>query len=154
MDDFLKQLRSLRRMGPMKQLLGMLPGVGQMMKDIQIDEKQLDRTEGIVNSMTTEERSSVKLINHSRRKRIAQGSGVKPEAVSQLTKQFDMVSKMSKHMAGSGIKGRIDAAKQLQQAGPGAMPGMPDLSSMPGLPGAKKSTRSASPKKKFKKRKR
>jgi hypothetical protein len=62
-----------------------------------------------------------------------------------------MVSKMSQHMAGTGVKGRIAAAKQLQQAGPGSLPGMPAI---PGMPGAKKSTRSTSPKKKFKKRKR
>ena len=150
MEDFLDQLRSLRKMGPMKQLMGLLPGVGQMLKDVQIDEKQLDRTEGIVNSMTRDERRQANLINHSRRKRIARGAGAKPEAVSQLVKQFGVVSKMSQQMAGMGVKGRIKAARELQRAGgAGAMPGMGEF---PGL-GARKSTRTSSPKQKFKKRK-
>ncbi len=150
MEDFLDQLRSLRKMGPMKQLMGLLPGVGQMLKDVQIDEKQLDRTEGIVNAMTPDERRDTKLINHSRRKRIAHGSGVKTEAVSQLVKQFGLVSKMSKQMAGMGVKGRIQAAKELQRAGGGSA--VPGMGQFPGI-GGRKSTRNASPKQRFKKRK-
>jgi signal recognition particle subunit SRP54 len=150
MDDFLDQMRSLRRMGPMKQILGMLPGVGQMLKDVQIDEKQFDRLEGLVHSMTGEERRDIKVINHSRRKRIAAGAGQKPEAVSQLVKQFDMVSRMSKQMAGMGVRGKIKAAKELQRGG-GAQGLMPDL---PGMPGRRGSTRTTSPKQRFKKRKR
>jgi signal recognition particle subunit SRP54 len=149
MEDFLDQLRSLRKMGPMKQLMGLLPGVGQMLKDVQIDEKQLDRTEGIVNAMTPDERKDTKLVNHSRRKRIATGSGVKPDAVSQLVKQFDLVSKMSKQMAGMGVKGRIKAAKELSRSGgASAMPGM---GAFPGF-ASKKSTHTVSPKDRFKKR--
>jgi signal recognition particle subunit SRP54 len=149
MEDFLDQLRSLRRLGPMKQLLGMLPGVGQMLKDVTIDEKQLDQTEGIVNSMTKSERTNVKLLqNPSRRKRIAKGSGTKPEQVAQLVKQFDVVSKMTKQMAGMGLKDRMRAAKDLQ--GAGMMPGM----DLPGMPGGRGSTHTKSVKAKFKKRKR
>lgn len=149
MEDFLDQLRSLRRLGPMKQILGMLPGVGQMLKDATIDEKQLDRTEGMVRSMTKAERTNAKLLqNPSRRKRIAKGSGTKTEEVAQLVKQFDVVSKMTKQMAGMGLRDRLGAAKDLQGAGM-----MPDLS-MPGLMQGKRSTHMASPKGKFKKRKR
>lgn len=152
MDDFLDQMRSLRRMGPMKQLLGLLPGVGQMLKDVQIDDKQLDRVEGLVCSMTFEERRDTAVINHSRRKRIAQGAGQKPEAVGQLIKQFDMVSRMSKQMAGMDLKGRVKAAKELQQSGAaGALPGM---GGFPGLGGGKRSTHTPSPKSRFKSRKR
>lgn len=151
MEDFLDQLRSLRKMGPMKQLLGLLPGVGQMLKDVQVDEKQLDRTEGIVNSMTREERRDAKVITHSRRKRIAAGSGVRVEAVGQLLKQFDMVSKVSKQMAGMGVKGRIDAAREMQRSGVAG--GLPGMEGIPGLGGSRGSTRTASPKKRFKKRK-
>ena len=148
MDDFLDQMRSLRKMGPMKQLLGMLPGVGQALKDVQVDEKQLDRLEGMVSSMTSEERSKPKTLNHSRRKRIAKGSGVQVDDVGRLVKQFDMVSKMSQQMAGMGVRGRLDAARQMQ-----AGAGMPGMTGLPGL-GRKGSTRSVSPKKGFKKRKR
>lgn len=149
MEDFLDQLRSLRRLGPMKQLLGMLPGVGQMLKDVSIDEKQLDRTEGIVNSMTRAERTNTKLLsNPSRRKRIAQGSGTKPEEVGQLVKQFEVVSKMTRQMAGMGMGDRLKAAKDLQNAG--MMSGM----DLPGMPVTKRSTHTKSVKANFKKRKR
>jgi signal recognition particle subunit SRP54 len=148
MDDFLDQMRSLRKMGPMKQLLGLLPGVGSMLKDVQIDEKQLDRIEGMVHSMTKEERADVSELNQSRRRRIAKGSGVKVEEVSQLTRQFESVSKMTRQMASMGMRDRMKAVRDLQ-SGAGGMPGMK------GLPGMsfKGSTHMASPKTRFKKRK-
>jgi len=120
MDDFLKQLRSLRKMGPMKQLLGMLPGVGQALKDINLDDSQLDRVEGMINSMTHRERRDVKLVGHSRRKRIATGSGVKTEEVGRLVKQFETMTKLSKQMAGLGGGGKAKALQQMQTAGAGA----------------------------------
>jgi signal recognition particle subunit SRP54 len=152
MDDFLKQLKSLRRMGPMKQLLGLLPGVGQMLKDVQIEDKQLDRLEGMVHSMTEEERTDIKVLNPSRRRRIARGSGSSPDQVAGLAKQFQAVSQLTKQMSGSGMKGRLEAAKQLQASGGGA--GVPGLSGMPGLAGGKGSTKTKSPKQRYKKRKR
>ena len=149
MDDFLDQLRSLRRMGPMKQLLGMLPGVGSMLKDVQIDDKQLDRIEGMVNSMTPKERADVSKLNISRRKRIARGSGARVEDVGQLARQFEMVSKMSKQMASLGLRDRMKAMRDIESVGPGALPGVAGL---PGF-GTRKSTHMASPKSRFKKRK-
>lgn len=155
MDDFLGQLRSLRKMGPLKNLLGMLPGVGAAIKDVNIDDKQLDRVEGIVNSMTLEERKSVSIVNNSRRKRIAQGSGVDQAEVGRLIKQFDAVSKLSKQMSGMGMLGQMRAMRQLESAGsdmlsPGGAPsGMPQMPMFPG----RKSTHTESPKSKFKKRK-
>ena len=86
MDDFLKQLRSIRRMGPMKQLLGLLPGAGSLLKDVEVDDKQLDQLEGIVHSMTPAERDDIKILNKSRVKRISRGSGTAPADVNRLTK--------------------------------------------------------------------
>lgn len=145
MDDFLGQLRSLRKMGPMKQLLGMLPGVGSALKDVNIDDKQFDRVEGVINSMTKEERRKVSLINHSRKRRIAAGSGADQAEVGRLVKQFDAVAKMSKQMANLGAMGKVKALRQLQSAGS-------DASGLGGF-SARGSTHSRSPKAGYKKRK-
>ncbi len=149
MDDFLKQLRSIRRMGPMKQLLGMLPGVGSALKNVEVDEKQLDRLEGIVNSMTPRERNDVKLLKKSRVRRISKGSGTQPADVNKLTKQFGMMSKMTQQMAGMGMGGRIKAMRELQRTDPNLIPG---IKGMPGL-GGKGSTKTVSVKQQYKKRK-
>jgi len=153
LNDFLKQLKTIRRMGPMKQLLGMLPGVGSMVKDANLDEKQLDRTEALIRSMTLDERSKPKIVNPSRRKRIAKGSGSAQDDVSRLTKQFDLMSKMSKQMAGMGLKERMSTMKSLQSgAQSGDFSSMEDLPQIPGLTSGKGSTRTKSPKSGFKKR--
>ena len=151
MEDFLDQLKSLHRMGPMKQLLGMLPGVGSMLKDMQVDEKQLDRVEGIVHGMTPRERRETKVLNPSRRRRVARGSGVELKEVNQLVKQFDMLSRVTKQMSGMNMGSK---AKALQEMRSGAA-GMPGLEGMPMLGSGKKGTRSGGGgKKRFKKRKR
>ncbi|MHC4774501.1 MAG: signal recognition particle protein [Planctomycetota bacterium] len=149
MDDFLKQLRSIRRMGPMKQLLGMLPGVGAALKNMEVDEKQLDRLEGIVHSMTPQERDDIKILNKSRTRRIARGSGTTQGEVNKLTKQFEMVQKMTKQVAGGGIGGRLKAIKEMSKADPGMIPGVRGLPSL----GRRGSTKTASVKKGFKQRK-
>ena len=149
MDDFLKQLRSIRRMGPMKQILGMLPGMGSMLKDVDIDDKQLDRLEGMVHSMTAREREDIKLLNKSRVKRIAKGSGTTAADVNKLTKQFEMMQKVTKQMAGGGIGGRLKAMRALSKGGGDMIPGM---SNMPSL-GGRGSTKTLSVKSKFKQRK-
>ena len=154
MDDFLSQMRTLRRMGPMKQLLGMLPGVGGMLKDVEIDEKQLDRVEGMVKSMTPAERKDVKLLTMSRRRRIAKGSGTSADDVGKLVKQFEVISKMSKQMSSMGMRGKLKAMKDLQAAGGGALPGMGGMPALPGLGGGKGSTATRGVKSGFKKRKR
>jgi signal recognition particle subunit SRP54 len=151
LDDFLSQLRSLRRMGPLKQLLGMLPGVGSMLKDVHIDDKQLNKVEGMIHSMTREERKNVGLINFSRRKRIAQGSASKPDDVNQLLRQFQTVSTLSKTMANMSAMDKIKAVKQMgQQGGPGSM--VPGLAGMPSFR-TKGSSHSSGLKAHFKKRK-
>jgi len=137
MDDFLKQLKSIRRMGPMKQLLGMLPGVGSALKDVEVDEKQLNRLEGIVNSMTPEERQDVALLNKSRIRRVADGSGTSRPEVNKLTKQFETLRKVTKQMAGLGAGSKLKAMRELRKMGPDMMPGVQGL---PGM-GAKGSTK-------------
>ncbi len=149
MDDFLKQLRSIRRMGPMKQILGMLPGVGSMLKGVDIDDKQLDRLEGMVHSMTARERDDIKLLNKSRVKRIAKGSGTTAADVNKLTKQFEMMQKVTKQMAGGGMGGRLKAMREMTKGGGDMIPGM---SNMPAL-GGRSSTKTVGVKSRFKQRK-
>ena len=94
LDDFLTQLQQVRKMGSMKDLLGMIPGVGKKMKGMDVDENQLKRVEAIIRSMTLEERMSPEKIEGSRRHRISRGSGTKSQDVSQLLKQFKQMKKM------------------------------------------------------------
>jgi signal recognition particle subunit SRP54 len=146
MDDFLKQLKQLRKMGSMKSLLGLLPGVGKQIKDLDIDDKQIDRTEAMINSMTAPERKDVDLLNNSRRRRISRGSGTDQKDVSQLVKGFDMIQGMSQQMAGMGAMNKLSAMKNMASAG---APGM----GMPGMPGRKGSTKAQQKASKYKQRK-
>ena len=103
--DFLVQMRQLKKMGNLEQLLGMLPGMNSgALKDAQIDEKQMTRIEAIILSMTEEERCRPELINGSRRKRIAAGSGTGVEDVNKLLRQFDQMKKMMKQFSGKGAR--------------------------------------------------
>src|SRR3954469_20369914 len=108
LDDFLEQMRTVRKMGPLKQLMGMLPGVGAALKDIQMPEEELNRTEAIIQSMNRKERENPDMMDGSRRRRIARGAGVEPEDVAKLVKGFlasrDMVKKMSGLSMGSRMK--------------------------------------------------
>ena len=101
LEDFLQQMRQVRKMGPISGLLGMLPGMGAMkeLKNANVDEGELDRVEAIILSMTPEERANPALIKGSRRKRIANGSGTKPQHVNQLIKQFDQMRKVMRQVA-------------------------------------------------------
>ncbi|HSP12499.1 MAG TPA: hypothetical protein VLO29_08225, partial [Salegentibacter sp.] len=101
-DDFLKQLQQIKKMGSMKDLLGMIPGAGKMLKDVDIDDDAFKGIEAIIHSMTPEERSDPKIINSSRKKRISKGSGTTVQEVNQLLKQFNQMGKMMKMMQGSG----------------------------------------------------
>jgi signal recognition particle subunit SRP54 len=125
MDDFLKQLKNIRKMGSMKSLLGMMPGVGKQIKDLDLDDSQLNRTEAMIQSMTRDERANVDLLNNSRRRRIARGSGTDTRDISQLVKGFDMVSNMSKQMSGMGMMDRMKAMQGMGQAPAGMGAGMP-----------------------------
>lgn len=95
-EDFLKQIKMIKKMGSLKSLLGMIPGVGSSIKDADIDDKQLVRVESIICSMTKAERSNPKILNGSRRKRIARGSGNSIQDVNKLIKQFEQMQHMMK----------------------------------------------------------
>jgi signal recognition particle subunit SRP54 len=102
-DDFLSQIQQVKKMGNMKDLVGMIPGVGKAMKNVDIDDDAFKYIEAIIASMTPKERSEPTLLNHRRKNRIAKGSGRKVEEVNQLIKQFNQMSKMMKMMqAGKG----------------------------------------------------
>ncbi|NEG69781.1 signal recognition particle protein [Bifidobacterium choloepi] len=107
LDDFLDQLQQVRKLGSMKSLLGMIPGMAQHRKELeQFDEREIDRTEAIIRSMTPEERRNPKIIDGSRRARIAYGSGVTVSAVNGLLQRFDQAAKMMKRMSNkAGIGG-------------------------------------------------
>ena len=112
-DDFLVQIQQVKKMGNMKDLMGMVPGMGKAMKDVDIDDDAFKYIEAIIGSMTPKERSQPKLINHSRKMRIAKGSGTDMQQVNQLLKQFAQMSKMMKMMQG----GRGRQMMQLFQQG-------------------------------------
>ena len=118
-DDFLKQIQQIKKMGNIKDLMGMVPGMGKAMKGMDIDDDAFKGIEAIIHSMTIEERSNPKLLNGSRRKRIADGSGTSIQEVNQLIKQFGQMGKMMKMMQGGGAKQMMQMMK-----GRGGMPGM------------------------------
>ena len=97
-NDFLDQINQIKKMGNMKDLVGMIPGVGKAMKDVDIDDDAFKGFEAMISSMTPEERKNPKIINGSRRKRIAKGSGSNVQELNKLLKQFEQTSKMMKMM--------------------------------------------------------
>jgi signal recognition particle subunit SRP54 len=101
-DDFLTQIQQIKKMGNMKDLVGMIPGAGKAMKDVDIDDDSFKGIEAIIHSMTPSERTTPSTINSSRKKRIAKGSGSTVQDVNQLMKQFNQMSKMMKMMQGGG----------------------------------------------------
>lgn len=119
LEDFLVQMQQLRKLGSMKKMLGMLPGMGQMREAIDnFDEREVDRIEAIVRSMTPGERQNPKILNGSRKARVARGSGTTPSEVNQLLERFENARKMMKQMGKSG--------------GLPGMGGMPGMGSLPG----------------------
>ncbi|MCM4168551.1 Signal recognition particle protein [Arenibacter antarcticus] len=115
-DDFLSQIQQIKKMGSLKDLMGMIPGAGKALKGLDIDDDAFKHIEAIIHSMTPEERSTPTSLNASRKKRIAKGSGTSIQEINQLLKQFDQMSKMMKMMQGGGGK------KMMQMMG--AMKGM------------------------------
>ncbi len=114
LDDFLAQLRMMRRMGPLQGLLGMIPGMGGQLRGMKVDEREVDRIEAIILAMTPLERRRPELIKGSRRLRIARGSGTNVQAVNQLVKQFDQVRKLMRKLG----KGKMpDLGALMRQAG-------------------------------------
>ncbi len=125
LEDFRDQLKTIRKMGPLEQIMGMLPGMGNMkaMAENKPDEKQMSRVEAIIGSMTPDERRKQHIINGSRRKRIAKGSGTSVEEVNRLLKQFVQMQKMLKQLggmaglSGGGKVGRRRAMQMLRNRG-------------------------------------
>jgi signal recognition particle subunit SRP54 len=113
-DDFLKQIKMIKKMGSVQSLLGMIPGLGANLKNADIDEKQFVRVESIIQSMTIQERKNPKVLNGSRRKRIARGSGNSIQDVNRLIKQFGEMQKMIKMFKGKGGKRFMKNAKNLR----------------------------------------
>ncbi len=150
LDDFVKQLRSIRKMGPLKNLLGMLPGVGASLKDANIDDRHISKVEGIINSMTTRERKASDGMTHSRRRRISKGSASSVDDVARLIKQFETVSAISKQFAGMSALQKVKAVKDLSNNKQAAATA--NLPMLPGM-GAKGSSYMPSIKDRFKKRK-
>ncbi|MBD1259443.1 signal recognition particle protein [Maribacter polysiphoniae] len=103
-DDFLNQIQQIKKMGNIKDLMGMIPGAGKALKGLDIDDDAFKHIEAIIHSMTPDERSTPSKLNASRKKRIAKGSGRTIQEVNQLLKQFDQMSKMMKMMQGGGGK--------------------------------------------------
>jgi signal recognition particle subunit SRP54 len=134
LDDFLEQMQQLKKMGPLGNLLGMMPGMPKELKGAEIGDDDLKPVEAIIRSMTVEERAQPQLINGSRRTRIANGSGTSPSDVNRLVKQFGEMQKMMKRfgMTGKGKKGKRRGMPGLPPGG-----GFPDLAELTGgLPGA------------------
>jgi signal recognition particle subunit SRP54 len=143
LEDFLKQMKMIRRMGPLSKVMGMLPGVGSQLKDAQIDDREMDRVEAIILSMTPKERRHPELIKGGRRLRIAKGSGTTVQQVNQLVKNFQQMRKMMKQMS----KGKMgDLGQLMGGAGgaampPGLPPGMGGRAGAAGVRGGKRAAR-------------
>ena len=137
MNDLLDQLRQIQKMGSIRSIINMLPGVGDKLKDVDVDEKQFVRIEAMITSMTKAEREKPSIINPSRKRRIAAGSGTKVEDVNRLLKQFDQMQKMMKQLGkkatGKGGKMSRRAMRQLSAMSPEQLQGMAG-GGIPGLP--------------------
>jgi signal recognition particle subunit SRP54 len=135
LDDFLEQMQQLKKMGPLGNVLGMMPGMPKELKGAEIGDDQLKPVEAIIRSMTPLERRKPEIINGSRRSRIATGSGTTVADVNRLVKQFGEMQKMMKRMGAMGMgkpgkKGKKGKGGRVMPA----MPGMPGMGGMPGLP--------------------
>jgi len=109
LDDFLEQMQQVRSMGPLQNIIKMLPGVGSQLNGLTVDDKELDRLQAIITSMTPAERANPKIIDGSRRRRIAAGSGTNVQAVSNLVKQFAQMQKLMRQMA----RGKMPSLAQI-----------------------------------------
>ncbi|WP_214467299.1 signal recognition particle protein [Microbacterium flavescens] len=139
LEDFLEQMQQMKKMGSMKKMLGMLPGMGSMKDQLEnFDEREIDRTEAIIRSMTPGERRNPKVLNGSRRLRIARGSGVTVTEVNQLVQRFDQAAKMMKTVARGGVP-------NIPGMGPIPGGGRPGASSKRGKQQKAKGSRSGNP---------
>ena len=138
LDDFLEQMQALKKMGPLGNLMGMMPGMPKELKGAEIGDDQLKPVEAIIRSMTPLERRKPEIINGSRRNRIATGSGTTVGDVNRLVKQFGEMQKMMKRMgamSGMGRPGKKGKKGKPGRGFPGMPPGMSGMPGMPGMPG-------------------
>lgn len=132
LEDFLDQLQQIRKMGPLQNIIGMMPGVPKELKNAEVGENEIGRVEAIIRSMTPEERLKPDLISGSRRTRIANGSGTSTAEVNQLLKQFKEMSKMMKRFGGAGKTKKTKNNKKGKRRMP-SLPGMPNFGELPNL---------------------
>jgi len=116
-DDFLSQIQQVKKMGSMKDLVGMIPGVGKALKDVEIEDDAFKHIEAIIHSMTPAERSKPAILDAKRKLRVAKGSGTDIQQVNQLLKQFDQMSKMMKMMQGAKGKNLMRMMGQMKGMG-------------------------------------
>jgi len=116
-DDFLNQIQQIKKMGSMKDLVGMIPGVGKALKDVEIEDDAFKHIEAMIHSMTPDERARPSVLNAQRKQRIAKGSGTTIQQVNQLLKQFDQMSKMMKMMQGAKGKNMMRMMSQMKGMG-------------------------------------
>ena len=121
-DDFMGQIQQIKKMGNIKDLAAMIPGVGKQIKDLDIDDNAFKGIEAIINSMTPKERANPDIINQSRRRRIAAGSGTKLDDVNRLMKQFDQTRKMMRMVSGMGSSKMAQMANAMKAMKGGGMP--------------------------------
>lgn len=122
LQDFYEQLQRIKNMGSIKELIGMLPGVGQQVQELDVDDEAFDHIEAIIQSMTPEERRNPDVLNGSRRRRIARGSGTEVQDVNQLIRQFEQMKSMMKRMSGLTGGGGVPPALQKMLGGGGGSP--------------------------------
>ena len=132
MNDLLQQLRQIKKMGDLRKLVSMVPGVGSKADDIEIDDKAMGRTEAIITSMTPAERAKPSLINPSRKKRIAAGSGTQVQDVNRLLKQFEQMQAMMKKLGKGGAKG-LFGRRKMPKIDPSMLEGMGGMGGFPKL---------------------
>jgi signal recognition particle subunit SRP54 len=166
LEDFLEQFQQLKKMGPLQGLLGMLPGIGRQLKDVDLDDRELARVEAVIQSMTVEERRTPRILNGKRKRRIAKGSGRSAQEVNQVLRSFEQMRGMMKQLGGAqGLKamramGDLDldalaAGGGLPHGMGGLRPGLggPGLGAPAGAPGGSRPRGKSVPKRKRKKRK-
>ena len=124
MNDLLQQLRQIKKMGDLRKLVSMVPGVGSKADDIEIDDKAMGRTEAIITSMTPAERAKPSIINPSRKKRIAAGSGTQVQDVNRLLKQFEQMQQMMKKLGGMNGKKGLFGRRKMPKLDPKMLKGM------------------------------
>jgi signal recognition particle subunit SRP54 len=160
-EDFRTQMRRIKKLGSLESIMKLIPGMGQMRKqlqDVQMPEKELSKVEAMINSMTMAERHEPKLINPSRKQRIARGSGTTVTDVNQLLKNFEQMQKMMKKMAGGKMPampqgGRMPGMPGMPGGLPGGMPGMPGMPAASGKGSGRSAAEAAKLKEKRKKAK-